>query len=78
MYEYPVYEYGHWHMGAFFDIIFLLLVVLGIAYLVQWASKSSTEGSKKEDSAMDTLKKRYASGEINAEEFAQKKKDLES
>jgi uncharacterized membrane protein len=27
---------------------------------------------------MDILRKRYAAGEINAEEFAQKKKDLES
>jgi uncharacterized membrane protein len=35
------------------------------------------QGSKKADEAMDILRKRYAAGEINQEEFNQKKKDLE-
>jgi putative membrane protein len=77
-------EYGHWHefywhhMGGLFDIVVLLLVVIGIVCLVQYFLKSPMDNFKKQDSAMDTLKKRYASGEINSEEFAQKKKLLES
>jgi putative membrane protein len=80
-----MYEYGHWHgvywhTSMFFNIILLLLIVFGVVYLIQCSSNNqiSREGPKKLDSAMDTLKKRYASGEINAEEFAQKKRDLES
>ncbi len=86
-------EFGHWHdvywyqdywhnTGALFILIILLLAVFGFVYLFQNSSKSQTgrpmDDPKKQDSAMDTLKKRFASGEIDAEEFAQKKKVLES
>jgi len=82
-------QYGHWHdvywyqdyghhVGILFNIIILLIIIFGIVFLVQNYLKSPTAGPKNHDSPMDTLKKRYASGEINSEEFAQKKKDLET
>ncbi len=82
-------EYGRWHdvywndmywhhVGLLFNIIILLLIIFGAVYLFQRYSKNPIGGAKQQDSAMDTLKKRYAAGEIKAEEFAQKKKDLES
>jgi putative membrane protein len=79
-----MYGPGYWGFGycpfdMFFRIIFWVLVVFGIGYLIKTFSKEPPrESGKKQDEAMDILRKRYASGEINAEEFAQKKKDLES
>jgi uncharacterized membrane protein len=82
-------KYGHWHdvywhheywhpMGILFSIVLLSLVIFGVGHLIQWYSKSPKEGSKNQDSALDTLRKRYAAGEISAEEYMRKKKDLES
>mgnify|MGYP001267589257 FL=1 len=63
--------------GMIFGSIFWLLVIAGIIYLIiKYVKKSDVE--PKNETALDILKKRYAKGEIDAEEFARKKKDLES
>jgi putative membrane protein len=81
------YGMGPWMMnwghgiGWFFPIImiiFWIAVIAGIIFLIRWAviSANKDRGSTSENSALDILKKRYARGEINKEEFEQKKKDL--
>lgn len=56
-------------------IIFWGLVIWGIVTLIRGISSSG--GSTREtESALEVLRKRYARGEINKEEFEQKKKDL--
>ena len=64
------YGWG-WFMPIFM-ILFWGLVIWGIVALVRGASSSSEH----KDSALEVLKRRYAKGEINKEEFEQKKKDL--
>ena len=66
---------GWWGMGWIFMIIFWGLVVVGLILLIRYLVRISKEG-KVEESALDILKIRYARGEINKEEFEQKKKDL--
>ncbi len=71
----PGMMWGWWGMGWIFMIIFWGLIVLGLVFLIRWIFGMS-KGIKVEDSPLDILKKRYARGEIDKEEFEQKKKDL--
>ena len=67
--------FGPWGM-----ILFWVLIVLLIVWLVKGlgSSKGSTGAVKPaEESALGILKRRYARGEINKEEYLEKKKDLE-
>ena len=69
---------NNWPLGSFFNILLIALVISAIVYLSKKPSIHPPQEPKKQDEAIDILRKRYASGEINAEEFAQKKKDLEA
>ncbi len=64
-----------WLMPIFF-ILFWGLVIWGIVALVRGLSGSRGSDSSKADSALEVLKRRYARGEINKEEYEEKKKDL--
>lgn len=59
-------------------IAFWIAVIIGIIFLIRWIVVSTDKGrqSRQEDSALEILKRRYARGEINKEEFENKKKDL--
>ncbi len=85
-------QYGGWGMmgpgmmGGFgwgwfmpiFMIIFWGLVIWGIVALVRGlsGSRGSDSTPPTADSALEVLRKRYARGEINKEEYEEKKKDL--
>ncbi len=78
-------QYGGWGMmGGFgwmwlmpiFFILFWGLVIWGIVALVRGLSGPRGADSSKADSALEVLRKRYARGEINKEEYEEKKKDL--
>lgn len=86
------WQYGGWGMmgsgmmGNFawgwfmpiFMILFWGLVIWGIVALgrgTTW-SGSTDSASSHPDSALEILKKRYARGEINKEEYEARKKDL--
>lgn len=57
----------------------LVLVFVGvILYILLQGSKSKGSGVPENETPLDILKKRYAKGEIDKEEFDMKKKDLES
>ena len=61
-----------------FNMLFGLLIIVGFVLLILWVVKKTrgAEQKPREESAMDILKKRYAEGEINKEEFEEKKRDL--
>jgi putative membrane protein len=66
---------GWWGIGLIFMIVFWGLFIVALIFFIRYLVRSAGR-SKGEESALDILKKRYARGEINKEEFEQKKKDL--
>lgn len=66
-------------LGPIFMIIFWVLLVVLIILLIRWLLSSGQAGNpdrSRGESALEILKKRYARGEIDKEEFDSKKKDL--
>ena len=76
--------FGDWsHMGgdwAAFQahmLLFWVVLILVIVLLIRLATGKRTSWDQpREKSALDILKERYARGEIDKEEFEQKKRDL--
>lgn len=65
-----------WHILM---MAFWISVIVGIVFLIRWlviSTRSGSEGARLGDSSLEILKKRYARGEINKEEFKEKRKDL--
>ncbi|MDO8446134.1 MAG: SHOCT domain-containing protein [Deltaproteobacteria bacterium] len=72
-------EMMQWHwwgwmwFGPIFMLLFWVVLIAGVIIVVKWVLG---QGGKREESALDILKKRYARGEISKEEFEEKKKDI--
>ena len=73
---------GGWGMGWFggiFMIVFWILVIVGLIFMVKWlmqAEKKGKEDGEIKSRAIEILKKRYASGEIDKSQFETMKQDL--
>ncbi len=73
-------------MGGFGAMGWMPIIWIVVPALIIWAvvaavrgtsSSGSSDSASRSDSALEILKRRYARGEINKEEFEAKKKDLE-
>jgi len=73
-------DYGMGWFGGILMITFWVVVIVGLVLLVRWLTTPARgQGGHIGDQAspMEILKRRYAKGEIDKEEFDQKRKDLE-
>ncbi len=61
-------------IGLFGMILFWGLLIAGTVFLIRWFIGETV--IKREDSALEILKKRYARGEINKQEFDERKRDV--
>ena len=68
---------GYGFGGGIMWIIFLVLAGVAVYFLLQFKKSKGSDISTIE-TPLDILKKCYAKGEIDKEEFDRKKKDLES
>jgi putative membrane protein len=66
----------YWNGRGFMWLILLVLIGVVIYFLLQISKPKSSDGSVME-TPLDILKKRYAKGEIDKEEFDRMKKDLD-
>lgn len=78
----PPYEYwgmhpywGAWGIGMMFMmLVFWGLVIVALVFGIRWLITQGREAQT--DSPLDILKRRYARGEIDKEEYEAKKQDL--
>lgn len=71
-------------IGGFIMLIFMLAIIVSIVLLVVWLVRQTAGGvtaagpgaTPEGESALEILKKRYANGEIDKDEFEEKRKVL--
>ncbi|HEX9625568.1 MAG TPA: SHOCT domain-containing protein [Acidiferrobacterales bacterium] len=63
-----------WGMGGLQMVLFWGVIIVALVLAVKWIA-SSNAGSRG-STALETLKERYARGEIDKDEFEQRKRDL--
>lgn len=69
------YGYGLVHMIVWIAV--LVAIVVAVGWLVRSiAGQRGQSASGKRSAGLDVLEERYARGEINREEYLQKKKDI--
>ena len=67
------YGFFGWLMMFLFWILIIAAVVLGVRWFID---QGKLKGSSVEETPLDILKKRYASGEIDKEEFESMRREL--
>lgn len=70
------YGYGM-VFGGIFMWLFWILVIIAVVWLVRLMMGGGDGKSQPKPSALEILKERYARGEIDRQEFEQKRSDLE-
>jgi len=64
--------------GGFMWVFWILLIVVLVWGVKAFGDSTSGNNNQAEDSPLEILKKRYARGEIDEEEFTRRRKELET
>ncbi len=67
---------GWWGGPLYMHVLFWIALIFGIVWAIRQIFPGVATKGPRLSEAEEILKRRYASGEIGPEEFAQKKKDL--
>ena len=69
---------GGWGWGmAIFGLVFMVLIVVLVAWLIWLATRRPGSFGDGRRGAVDLLDERYARGEIDRDEYLQRKSDLD-
>lgn len=70
---------SHLFYGGGFMWIFWVVIIVGIVLLIQMMTKNKSKtSSSQNESPLEILKKCYARGEIDEDEFLQRRKELKN
>ena len=72
-----VYEMNHFAMGTGMWIFWIIVIVAVVLVAKLLIVGSSSQSIMKSESPLEILEKRYASGEVDKDEFESMKKELE-
>jgi putative membrane protein len=72
----PMMHYGFGYGGSYMWIIFLIVIGLLVYFFVK-SQKTIGQSPTGNESPLDIIKRRYAEGEIDKEQYERMKKDLE-
>lgn len=77
-----MFGWGWEHMifGGLFMVLFWAAIIVGVVALARWlfsAERTANAGGDR-DSALETLRERFARGEIDKDEFDERKRHLSS
>jgi putative membrane protein len=75
-YDHMGWMMNGWGMGGFGFIFWLLILAAIIAGVVWFVRSQPLAGSRRRSTSLEVLEERYAHGEINREEYLQKKRDI--
>ena len=70
------YGWGVAHMIIL--VVILIAIIIGIVWLVRSLSANDARMLPRRRAGLDVLEERYARGEINRDEYLEKKRDLNS
>jgi putative membrane protein len=72
--------WGGMGFGGSLMLLFWILLIVGVVLLVRWLATgdAARRPGPPRNAALDLLKERYARGEIERDEFEQKRRDLET
>jgi putative membrane protein len=73
------YMGGWWWLGALFQLVFLVIVVVGLIFLARLIVRGwqpGTQAGSHRSKALEELDLRYARGEIDRTEYFERRTDL--
>ncbi len=71
-----MYWFPYLWIGFGVRVVVIAGVVVGVVYLVRALVRQNWRGSRRDESALDIIQKRYARGEITKEEYEEMKRNL--
>lgn len=75
----PMHDWGYgWGLplGGLVGLVFFALMIVGLVTVVRWLFGGSDRDPARRSSALAILAERYARGEINRDEYEQRRRDL--
>ncbi len=70
--------WGGMIFGPLFMLLLLALFIAFIVLVIKWAGGLGSESRPRQRTALDILEERYAAGEINRDEFEERRNALRS